>query len=185
MGQYYKGILLDKNKENVIGWVSSYKYSNGAKLMEHSWVDSDFVKSFENLICNNPMPVVWGGDYADGEPGVFMIYDNEEHLVNLYSMCEDITELNPSKTLDNKKSRYVINHDTKEFIDKKMITKNSYGWQIHPLPLLTAEGNGRGGGDYMGEDTNNIIGSWARCSISVSEKLPKEYKELNFNLMEL
>ena len=50
MGQYYKAILLDKNtKEKIIGWVSSYQYKNGAKLMEHSWIKNTFVKSVENI----------------------------------------------------------------------------------------------------------------------------------------
>jgi hypothetical protein len=40
---------------------------------------------------------------------------------------------------------------------------------MHPLPLLTAEGNGRGGGDI--EDAPPVIGSWARDVISVEETL--------------
>jgi hypothetical protein len=55
--------------------------------------------------------------------------------------------------------------------------------QIHPLPLLTCEGNGRGGGDYYGEDTNNLVGSWARNIIEPTNKKPTdEFIELLFDL---
>ena len=50
--------------------------------------------------------------------------------------------------LDNK---FLINYDTREFIDLNLYKKNAKdkdGWTIHPLPLLTAVGNDRGGGDF-------------------------------------
>jgi hypothetical protein len=174
MGQYYKAILLDKEKKNVIGWVSSYQYDSGAKLMEHSWMGNDFVKSFENMIYKNPMPVVWAGDYADPEDG--------DEGPNLYDMIEDKTELFPVTALGNHKSRYVINHDTKEYVDKEKVPTSKDGWQIHPLPLLTCEGNGRGGGDFRGD--SELVGSWSRNLISVSEELPEGYTELEFDIVE-
>ena len=48
------------------------------------------------------------------------------------------------------------------FVDKNKIPKITAEWvgnsdyRIHPLPLLTAEGNGEGGGDFFGKDTNNL-----------------------------
>lgn len=174
MGQYYKAILLDKEKQNVIGWVSPYQYDSGSKLMEHSWMDNDFVKSFENMIYNNPMPVTWCGDYADA-------VDGSEEGDNFYMLCEDKTNLTPTTELDHHKSRYVINHDTKEYVDKIKVP-NADGWKIHPLPLLTAEGNGRGGGDFRGE--SHLVGLWSRNMISVSEKLPEGFTELIFDLVE-
>ncbi len=175
MGQYYKAILLDKEKKKVHGWVSSYKYDSGAKLMEHSWMENDFVKSFENMIYKNPMPVVWAADYADPENGL-------DEGPNLYDMIEDKTELYPTTELGNHKSRYIINHDTKKYVDKLNVPKDKDGWQIHPLPLLTCEGNGRGGGDFRGD--SELVGSWSRCLISVSEELPEGYTELEFDIVE-
>jgi hypothetical protein len=43
--------------------------------------------------------------------------------------------------------------------------------------LLTAEGNGRGGGDYNGENKEQI-GIWARDIISSEKEKPEEYEEL-------
>jgi hypothetical protein len=173
MGQYYKAILLDKEKKTIHGWVNSYDYDSGAKLMEHSWMKNPFVKSFENMIYKNPMPVVWAGDYADEEEG---------SELNLYQMREDKTKLYPTTELGQHKSRYVINHDTKEYVDKESVPIDKEGWQVHPLPLLTCEGNGRGGGDYRGD--SELIGSWSRCLISVSEELPEGFTELKFDIVE-
>jgi hypothetical protein len=58
------------------------------------------------------------------------------------------------------------------------------GWRIHPLPLLTCEGNGRGGGDYRGE--SDLVGRWSRDLISVEPVLAEleGYKEITFDLIE-
>jgi hypothetical protein len=41
---------------------------------------------------------------------------------------------------------------------------------------LTCEGNGRGGGDFRGE--NDFVGTWARHSISVANTVPKGFTEI-------
>lgn len=51
-------------------------------------------------------------------------------------------------------------------VDKTLLPENN-GWTVHPLPLLTAEGNGRGGGDYHEQNPDiELVGTWARDSIS-------------------
>ena len=47
---------------------------------------------------------------------------------------------------------------------------------IHPLPLLTVEGNGRGGGD-LGQPPS-WVGSWSRDVISVEEGVPEGFEQL-------
>ena len=92
--------------------------------------------------------------------------------------------------------KYLVNHDKKEFVDKSKTPRGTAnwmggdGWRIHPLPLLTCEGNGRGGGDFH-EDENNgdlgLIGSWARNVISLESRktdIPKGFKEITFDLIE-
>jgi hypothetical protein len=173
MGQYYTAILLDKKKEKIVGNILPHDYRSGAKLMEHSWINNSFVQSVESIIYKNPMPVVWAGDYADNEEGI------DE---NLYCLTEEKTNLKPSKPLSRNKSRYIINHDAKEYVDKTKCIDNG-GWIIHPLPLLTAEGNGRGGGDFRGD--SNLVGMWSRENISVTEDKPsEEYQEIIFELEE-
>jgi hypothetical protein len=65
MGQYYYPVVLGKNKRTVKQWMLSHDFNSGLKLMEHSWIENDFVKRFETLIHDNPQPVVWAGDYAE------------------------------------------------------------------------------------------------------------------------
>lgn len=179
MGQYYYPIVLDENGKKIIVWMCAHNYNNGLKLMEHSYLGNNFVSTFEfGLSPEGPYyksRVVWAGDYADKEP------DQEK---NLYQMCDEYTMISP-QVKETKMYRYIINHSKKQFVDKtKAPTKRvEYtNWALHPLPLLTCEGNGRGGGDYRGESP--LIGSWARDIISVDEVAPEGFEELVFDLVE-
>lgn len=153
----------------------SHEYDNGLKLMEHSYIGNSFVSAFESLIKGNPQRVVWGGDYADKCKG---------RKTNLYSRCKDSEKANPTEKFTTTETRYVVNHSKKEFVDKFSVPeiKDWKGAKIHPLPLLTCEGNGRGGGDFRGE--NKFVGTWARDVISVESKKPQGYTEIKPNFEE-
>lgn len=178
MGQYYKPVILNQDNE-VVGWVYSHNYDSGLKLMEHSWLKNKFVQLFEGLISPSGQlyksRVVWAGDYAD----------EEQDGTTLYGQCGAVNELKPKG--EPVYYRYVVNHTKKQYVDKETVPNND-GWVIHPLPLLTCEGNGRGGGDFHtdNKDEENLIGSWARDVISVENNLDDylEYQEINFNLQE-
>lgn len=212
MGQYYHGIILGtrvkKQVEKVVNWVYSddikttwkrddgtkISMGNGLKLMEHSYRRNNFVNAFETLIADNPQRVVWAGDYADNEPdqkitvkeekelnGVKYLVDVEEE-VNLYGLCDDDTKIIPKAR--RKEYRFVINHTKKCYVDKRKVPKFNGNWQLHPLPILTCEGNLRGGGDFFSKDDNKIVGTWARDVISVNDIKPIGFNELIFNLIE-
>lgn len=202
MGQYYKPcILADKSEEaqteKVIGWMYSHEYNNGLKLMEHSWLRNDFVNTFEKLLAPRGQyakkRIVWAGDYADGEKELAYQDENgKQNEVNLYDLCEDENQLKPKKVTRAMLYRYIFNHTTKQFVDKTKVPvsdywtdKNGKKWPfiIHPLPLLTCEGNGRGGGDFRGSERGQV-GVWARHSISVGNRVPKGYTEFTFDLTE-
>lgn len=129
-------------------------------------------------------PIVWAGDYARAE----------EHIgENLFSIAEGAQrdgegvsiKLIP-KALSKSKSkeyRYILNHDKKQYVDKEDVPSRD-GWRIHPLSLLTAEGNGGGGGDFYGSDSKKMIGSWARNIISVEKTVPPGYMKIFFGLTE-
>lgn len=177
MGQYYKPCILAKNKKTVVKWVYSHSYGwNGLKLMEHSYIENDFVKAFETLITNNPQHVVWGGDYAEPE---------KKGGTNTYARCTDKKEVKPFSPTET--GKYVVNHSKKLYVDKSKAPLCSKDWEgrIHPLPLLTAEGNGQGGGDYRGKASVKLVGSWARDLISVENEKPKGFKELKYNFTEM
>ena len=173
MGQYYHPIILADNKKTVKAFMYSHSYSNGSKIMEHSWMKNDFVRAFEHLILSNPKRVLWAGDYAEPEKGL---------KSNSYTRCKEELEVKP--TVPKTTGNYIVNHSKNLYVSKRQSIKDKDGWQIHPLPLLTCEGNGQGGGDFFGEDPKNLIGSWARDVISIENLKPKGYKELVFDLVE-
>lgn len=185
MGQYYKAVI-NSTKE----YVDSWDFESGSKLMEHSWMKNKFVNFVESLIAEggqwNGKPLVWAGDYADcelDENGKEMktIRDGEEYDLNLYSLKQ--YHIQPPENFTPKHYRYLINETKKCFVDKNNCPKDKDGWRIHPLPLLTCEGNGRGGGDYNG-DNQDMVGIWARDIITVSTKKPKGYTEIKPDFLE-
>jgi hypothetical protein len=58
---------------------------------------------------------------------------------------------------------YIVNHTKRVYVKK--------GTGVHPLPILTAEGNGRGSGDYEGQNMD-LVGTWARDVISMENEAP-------------
>lgn len=177
MGQYYKPVILKDNKKTVEAFMYSHDYGNGLKLMEHSYIDNTFVEAFETLIEGNPQRVVWAGDYADEDKGM---------ATNVYSRCKDSLLASPSGKV-KASSKFIINHSKKQFVDKDRVPEMSADWadgmKIHPLPLLTCEGNGRGGGDFRGEE-KNLVGAWARDVISIDKVVPDGFNEITFDLDE-
>ena len=198
MGQYYKPVILgektEENHETVKAWMCSQEYDNGLKLMEHSYQGNNFVSTFEKQLSRKgdyyKSRVVWAGDYADEEPDLKIIDEGKEYDANLYLLCNDKNEIKP-KVSKTDTYQYILNHTKKEFVDKNKVPeiKDWKGTKIHPLPLLTCEGNGRGGGDFRG-DEKGIVGSWARDVISVEKTNPlvttdtMDYKEIIFDLNE-
>jgi hypothetical protein len=94
------------------------------------------------------------------------------HFINI--LCGYIKDMVDGKTIKLEEG-YINKTKIKSIPDWK-------GTKIHPLPLLTCEGNGRGGGDFRGE--HDLIGSWARDVISVEAVKPLNYKEVVFDLVE-
>lgn len=197
MGQYYRPINTTINQ-----YLVSYDYSNGAKLMEHSYVGNSLVNAVCNLLlegnawhkCN----ITWCGDYSESTPEIdnyskiIEMYvesckredpDFETYEINLYNLSEIArfkrVKEDETSTLSNG-IEYGFNETKKEYYylgDIKVVD----GWAVHPLPLLLATGNGQGGGDYFNEKGADLIGTWAGDIIFTSQSLPsniEEYKKI-------
>jgi hypothetical protein len=197
MGQYYFPILLKKNwklsKQPVLMTLYSHDFDNGLKLMEHSYVGNNFVRSVQYVLANygNDLHFVWCGDYADEVKTHY--YPNG---VDLYSMAGELTDSNDEHYLFVKNSipnfielhdyKYIINKSKKEYVIVPEYCENK--WQIHPLPILCANSNGRGGGDYHsnGKEDDKYIGRWAYDIIHVSDDAEDivGYKEIKPNFYE-
>lgn len=169
MGQYYKPINL-KNGQ----WLCSHDYDSGLKLMEHSWVGNQFVGTVMKKMIQgeewHKKPIVWCGDYY-----------NEDSEEDYYDKVKDKDCIKPDEFLSEKEQlkAILVNHTTKEYVIYSKMPKDSGEWQINPLPILTALGNGRGGGDYYDNlPDSDKVGIWARHILSVEFETPEAYAEL-------
>jgi hypothetical protein len=187
MGQYYKPININKKE-----WLYSHDYNNGLKLMEHSYIGNNFVNAVENLLIEGGSwfknKIVWAGDYADEEPTSEWTNLKDEYPNKcLYSIIGiEKNEIKPKNTKKiDKKYRYLCNFDRKEYVDYEAVKEIEKDWKINPLPLLTAEGNGRGGGDFHEDGIGSVfVGTWARNKIGIMVEIPKGFTELDPNFKE-
>ena len=178
IGQYFKAVELTSMEA-----VESYDYNNGAKLMEHSYIGNQFMEAVETLLIPGGRwykgRIVWAGDYADPEPD----YGEETTIYSLVSHLEEGTNKmqKPQIHPDLETFRFIVNHTKKEYCSKRNLGETDR--LIHSLSLITAEGNGRGGGDYSGYDLF-YVGTWARDSISIEKEVPEGYVYVMFNFKE-
>ena len=198
MGQYYKFIILSDNKKNnkevILLVINPRDYYNGSKIMEHSYINNNFMNAMEYLISPSGMffksRIIWAGDYANAVESEQVNEDGEN--LNLYRSAEQqygkyMTPYLNEKFIENMdRYRYIINHTKKLYIDKKKCKNNNYEQIIHPLSLLVTDNcNGMGGGDYRGSN-EHLCGTWTRDIISVDKTIDKliDYKELECNFEE-
>ena len=229
MGQYYRCIVLKKDwketKKPILAALSPYDFDNGAKLMEHSYVRNNYVSAFMHLVHEldkdrSGLPCVWGGDYADTfSTESLPLFKKMNTNTQKYEICggfnaynkagdwmnedgeksDELNEvLNLIKDYNMHDYRYIINHTKKEYVKVPEYEKDK--WTVHPLPILLADGNGRGLGDYHNEicinpeETNwgkrkytkkhnaQFVGTWAYDTISVTnnEADTKDYKKIDW-----
>lgn len=175
MGQYYKACFVTQKKNKVKEYFDSWDTNNGSKLMEHSYIGNNFVMNVTYKMINSPKRLVWAGDYGDdvvGKNNYYMLCDKSEKSQNE-------TEINVIENALNANTIY-INHDKKEWFDlKKQTIPAMKDWCgiVHPLPILTADGNGRGGGDYDGVNME-LVGTWKGDLIEISDTIPDNYIEI-------
>lgn len=195
IGQYYRFVNIDKKQ-------ICDRNRGLMKLTEHSYLRNDYCDDILSLLSSEWKNdrVIHVGDYA--EPNDETTTQNEiEKIVNdnrlintVYEWASSFEEVEP---FDEIRAKYVYNHDKKEYID---LTKQPIQWcfsnkkklgfaKLNSFALLTACGNGLGGGDYGGIN-ENLIGYWAGDKLESSEKEIEKYnhyKEINnvFNEQQL
>ena len=170
MGQYYNIIIKEKGHRTITAYDRTLdgEYTM-AKLMEHSYYLNPMVNAICEKLYKNPSRIAWVGDYADEEG------DNLELYSAAWGDNVEYEELH--KSFFNLNGLFLVNHTKKLILDcweylKKSLRQETAdwcdGWVIHPLPLLTALGNGRGGGDYGGMN-KDLVGSWAWDELEIVE----------------
>lgn len=163
MGQYYKPLNVENEQ-----WLYSHDYNNGLKLMEHSYIGNNFVGAVMALMVKGgawfKKRIVWAGDY----------YGDDTSEISYYGQCKDTNKVMPQETMSmgSQEKAILVNHTKKLYVRYDEIPSNEDGMFINPLPLLTALGNGRGGGDYFGDDIDKV-GIWAGDVLSIEMKVPR------------
>jgi hypothetical protein len=204
MGQYYKPAMIAPDGRVLS--MTSYAFDNGAKLTEHSWIGNDFVNAAISLIYNSPKKVAWIGDYAYQQYGenegeaytkVMPLAEFQKYYDEVWGEAREDKDFLPPRLFSgrdleilshNTKGKFIVNHDKRVYIDMTVyIRENTVnggtwdGYCMNPLPLLTACGNGRGGGDFRwGRAGFENIGIWAFDTLEYTAHIPGGYKEAIF-----
>jgi hypothetical protein len=178
--QYFMPIFLGaagEPYETLRYAVDSTSFGEWYALMAHSYLGTEFMNAVEHALSPEgdywKSRLVWAGDHADEEPS-----SSSSHETLFYrAICGDYPKDYPyglhSEPMDD--YRYIVNHTKGLYIDKEAVKPGPDGRRLHPLPLLTAEGNCRGPSDYSGNSLE-AVGSWARDVISVKCKKPSIYE---------
>lgn len=209
MGQYYKAVLLEEDGTLIV--LKPSDFDNSLKQMESSWIGNHFPNAVFASILNKPRRVAWMGDYSDdtgpqGNPGCMttdefnILYkavyprddDGEKSCRSLKS--SDFTQQELESVDDSTTGTYLVNRTKGVFLDMEKYIERSTpkngdwtGWCINPLPLLTACGNGQGGGDF--HDSARAIGcedvgAWAFDELEYTKLHPQGLHEVKYMFME-
>lgn len=148
----------------------AFEYYEGVKLMEHSWVGNSLTNAVSSMLYNNPQKLAWIGDYS---PDYEIVETEGEKLKYSYTQEEADFDVD---------GRFCVNHDKKEFFRfSNLPVQEEYKgvkYIIYPLSLMTARGNGNGGGDYYGRACRQLIGIWAYDTIEIKDDVPEGYEEI-------
>lgn len=196
MGQCYTPveiISLDDGTHFVINSFSCQVKGlgyNGLKLMWHSRWDNEFLVNFcarlyeKSRENDHETHILWLGDYEDLDclsslDGLSVCFAGtrnswlKEALKDPNRKEDDIDNANPDFSLTNK---FLVNTTKQEFINCTTYYNCNHDADnccIHPLPLLTAVGNGKGGGDYSGAN-NELVGRWVGDALYIDDEEPAE-----------
>lgn len=202
MGQYYTPVEILYLNDGTHFIIYSFSCQvkglghNSVKLMEHSWWNNEFLTNFcarlyeRSRKHNKETHILWLGDYAELDglsslEGLSACFARVVQRSWLKQALQDpnrkeidIGNTNPDFSLINK---FLINTTKQEFINCTTYYNCNHDvddWCIHPLPLLTAVGNGEGGGDYFGVN-NELVGRWAGDALYIDDEEPVEpFKEI-------
>ena len=170
MVQFYRPVFLTQATQ-IQSWVDPLDYvKHDPSLLATAQINSPFVGAIELLLTDKalgPQRLVWAGEYYDAD-----LY----HCENIYKQCDKIDRLYPEEA-NSSAYNYIVNYTKAQFVSKDRTEKYT---NLHPLPILTAEGHGYGPGEYP--EDHALVGYWARDKIGVSKKLPAGFIEIIFNL---
>lgn len=207
MGQYYHAYIENDKDYHV------FSCPGTLKLMEHSWLKNDMVCAVMAEILDNPSKVAWIGDYANEPTDSFGL--SRKKYAEVYNRAwpwpndtSHTTALDWQRTLSdsefqliedlshafivNKTKKCFLSLDAyakayKEVVQEELSEKTDRIWIVHPLPLYTACGNGRGSGDFhSSNNTDSVVGTWAFDTIYTTydeKQIPVTYVDVSLDAL--
>lgn len=166
MGQYYNAVIETNGNKEVFYHQVDGEYML-AKLLEHSYWANPFVLAVASKLWRTKGKLAWVGDYA--EPSDFNWNDAFED-----SHAENVPKEDLVYNGFRLEGKYFINHSKKMIIelDKYKELLKDVDMIISPIPLLTAVGNDKGGGDFHRNsgDGYDLIGTWAWDVVEITDQ---------------
>lgn len=152
----------------------------GLKFAEHCYIGNPLCRAVEYLLATKyaGCPVVWAGDYSKYQMFSVPQSNEQDAPATAYSMGDKVTSKTyaelPTRRKYNRWNRFLINHDTEEYVVIPRCKGDEY--QPHPLPLLTCDSH------TNHFDDNPLVGIWKGHHLSVSNERPLlPYRELKFD----
>lgn len=201
MGQYYHPTFIEAEDTDQVFYADPLEiFDSFSKLMETSWWQNPYVNALLSILKKNPCVVAWMGDYADDVlPITGCQFDEEQQRLffsEVWGETRTPTRIEKAQFIDTeqayslllssrKKRGFLVNHTKKTYFDlngywDKYIeavpdkAQREDIWLPHPLPLLTAVGNGQGGGDYYSDVGADKVGTWAFDTLEWTQTQPDD-----------
>ena len=126
---------------------------------------------------------IWGGENSDDETKIHPLplsgFENIKDFDGWY-LVNHTQKIYISMTAYMKRNKW-----RESYTNRKTGATERWDMCVNPLPLLTACGNGRGGGDYYsGHPDYDKVGSWAFDRIEFTSNKPDDYQEVNYHFTE-
>lgn len=175
MAQYW-GVIVrgDDGRQDVL-------YPDcGMRLRDHMWYGTPFIEQVLDALRGEPKSVAWIGDYS-GEDIDYELHPrfSPDDYEAVWACGDDGEELPGLR--DWEPRGFLVNADRGVFIDLAehygAEPAGASGDRVHPLPLLCAIGNDRGGGDYVGINMARA-GEWAFDRLAFRDEEPVGYGKI-------
>lgn len=170
-------LLLLEQSPLRVAWIGDYANDKYGDPYESILEWEDFTRIYE---------AAWD------EKDTFKLGKDAFSTKGLRMVCTMETQkrylVNHSKNLYLKMGDYISRnmwHDKGAWENGRYNSFLTTDWCIHPLPLLTACGNGRGGGDYHDSYPNyDKVGAWAFDLLEFTKAAPKGYESFMIEFSE-
>lgn len=191
MGQYYETLFIDERQ-----WMYPLDYGcSGLKLTEHSWIGGSYRNAvIAHLMKLSECRMVHVGDYSEEMMDERLCSKDaleiDDHVISgktMYDMCwtsgiEDKFKMPRISDFDInefrwKKKVWIADEKLHEYIECPFDIEEDDKWELCPLLILLAIGNGQGGGDYHGTNMDKV-GTWAFHKIKVYYEEPHWMEKL-------